>query len=232
MLKAGFELTIPASEWPQTHTLDRAGKTEILAEKLIKVPHFPHHNSPRGLVWDWTPAAVFTRQRQPAWAMASPSKGWLQFPQGSTKRQSFVNTAPYRRRGLWPSECCDMRPRATRYIWYGSRMTVTRHSKPTAGQGRCWRTIVLVSYFAAPGTEKFGAAGVCQLHITCNFNRGSHVDVTRLKRCHPREEGNYCVRLHASNIFDKQCQSVPCGYCRRQDIGRTACSLLLVAASS
>ena len=49
--------------------------------------------------------------------------------------------------------------RGTWYIWYGTRMLVTRHSRLTAGQGRGKGALVIVSYFAAPGREKFGAAG-------------------------------------------------------------------------
>jgi hypothetical protein len=38
MLRVGFEPPIPASERPQTHALDRAGKTELLSDKSINVP--------------------------------------------------------------------------------------------------------------------------------------------------------------------------------------------------
>jgi len=57
-------------------------------------------------------------------------------------------------------------------------MPDTRHNRPTARQVRSQRALVLVSYFAAPGTEKLGAAGKCQMPITRNFNGSGQVDVT------------------------------------------------------
>jgi len=135
ILWTGFEPPIPKSERSQTHALDRAGKTELLSENTINVSIFP----PQFPTWTCLGLNRGLRAHTPPTDLLSHGKfftRWTQFPQDSKKRQIFLHTVPYGRRRLWSSDCCDVRLRATWYIWYGTRMLVTRHDRPAAGHGR------------------------------------------------------------------------------------------------